>query len=134
MIPELDRAILDYKFHHAPNNKFRENDLKERELLELIERESEAKETRLNCLLTTYSLTPVDFMILAKTSLNYAYCVGRGFEIKDLPLDLKVLLKGNDLYQSREYIQAYRKSFEENLLAQKTIQDGQYKRLLGRRL
>lgn len=115
LIPELDRAIVDYKFHHTTTSKFKENDLKEKELLNLIERQSELEGTQLYNLLTMYSLTPVDFMILAKTSLNYAYSTGRGFEFKDLPVDLKNLLREQDLYQSYEYVQTYRKRFEGNL-------------------
>ena len=118
LISELDNAILDYNFRHSA--KFQENALKEKKLIKLVERESEVEGTQLNNLLTKYSLTPVDFMVLAKTSLNYSYCVGHGFEIKDLPVDLKNLLREKGLHQSYEDVQKYQKKFNERMLSQNT--------------
>lgn len=112
LIPELDRAILKYEFKHTNDNSFVENDLKERELIELIEIHGNVEGTTLNDFLKKYSLTQVDFMILAKTSINYKYKEGRWFERTDLPEELIEILRTYDLYQSYEFVEEYRKSLE----------------------
>lgn len=132
LIPELDRTILDYKFYHSPATRFKENDLKEKQLLKLIEKSGEVPGTKLNNLLTKYSLTPVDFMILAKTSLNYEYNDGRGFEVKDLPADLRELLKKHHLYQSYEFVLKYRQEFYENLAKENMVKEQGNKSLIKR--
>ena len=53
------------------------------------------------------SLTLKDFLVLAKTSINYNFRVARGFDVKDLPVDLKKLIVDNDLYQSYEFMKQY---------------------------
>lgn len=112
LIPELDRVIMDYHFKHTNRRSFKENDLKEKELLELLGRDGNAPGTSLNAFLTQYSLTGVDFMILAKTRIHYKYAFGRGFEVSDLSKDLDSILRDNHLLQSYEWVQAYRESFE----------------------
>lgn len=112
LIPELGEAILDYDFVHTKEERFKENDLKERELLELIDKECGVEGTALNTFLGKYSLTPVDFMILAKTSINYKFKIGRVFEVTDLPKDLQVILEANNLYQSYKFVEQYRKALE----------------------
>lgn len=52
-------------------------------------------------------------MVLAKTSINYNYKVIRGYDVKDLPVDLQRILKEFDLYQSFAYVEEYRKQLEE---------------------
>lgn len=112
LIPELDRALLDYEFNHY-NGKTIENDLKEKELLELVDKVNGSNKTSVSAFLVKYSLTPIDFIILAKTSLNYQYSVGRGFEIKDLPSDLKLILKENNLNQSLQFVKQYQQEYAE---------------------
>ncbi len=112
LIPELDRAIMDYNFVHTDYESIPENDLKERELLELVEREADVEGTSLNNFLTKYSLTPVDFIILAKTSINYQFKIARGFEKTDLISDLQGILMNNDLYQSYEWVKMYRDNLQ----------------------
>lgn len=113
LILELDRVLMDYKFKHSDVGKVIENDLKEKELLELIEKYRQVEGSLLNNFLKKYSLTPTDFMVLAKTSLNYNFTVIRGFKIKDLPIDLREILREFDIYQSWEYVKEYRKQTEE---------------------
>ena len=48
LIPELDRVIMDYNFVHTNNDSFPENDLKEKELMDLIMREAHVEGTCLN--------------------------------------------------------------------------------------
>lgn len=109
---ELDRTIMGYNFKKTDYESIPENDLKEKELLRLIVKEAYVEGTKLNKFLTKYSLTPIDFMILAKTSINYQFKIIRGFEITDLSNDLKEILKENDLYQSYEWVKTYRENLE----------------------
>lgn len=106
-ILELDRALSDYKYIHSKKYPVPENDFKEKELLEFIERDSKQQNSELNKFLTKYNLTLKDFLVLAKTSINYNFRVARGFDVKDLPVDLKKLIVDNDLYQSYEFMKQY---------------------------
>ena len=116
LIPELDRSILDYKFSSSSLNSFTNTDLKERELLDLIGVSiSSISKTPLKIFLEKYNLKEIDFLILAKTSLNYKYNVGRGFEKTDLPLDLTNILKSNNLYQSPEFVKKYREEYQRRI-------------------
>ncbi len=113
LIPELDLVLKDYNFTHTNYWSFKENDLKEKELIELIERERNLQGSNLNNFLKNYSLTMVDFIILAKTSINHAFRVVKGFERTDLSQDLNNLLESNNLYETYEFVQAYRESLEQ---------------------
>jgi len=108
LIPELDRVIMGYNFVHTNNESYPENDLKEYELMDLIMREARVEGTSLNVFLKKYSLTAIDFMILAKTSLNYKFKMVRGFEKNDLFKDLDEILTINDLRMSCDYVITYR--------------------------
>lgn len=119
LILELDRVLMDYKFKHSEVGKVIENDLKEKELLELIEKYGQDEDSLLNKFLTKYSLTTTDFMVLAKTSINYNFAVVRGFDIKDLPIDLREILREFDIYQSWEYVKEYRKQTQEKIEQEK---------------
>ena len=66
-----------------------------------------------NNFLKKYLLTPIDFMILAKTAVNYQYIKCEGFERTDLKEVLVRILKLNNLYESYEFIQAYRRKLNE---------------------
>jgi len=115
LIEELDRVLMNYKFIHSTCGKGRilENELKEKELLELLDIYSEEKGSLINNFLSTYSLTKTDFMVLAKTRLNRRFQVLRGFKIKDLPADLYNILEKFDLFQSEEFIKEYHRQIEE---------------------
>jgi len=115
LILDLDKVLRSYNFKHSTIGKVVENDLKEKELLELLVKYGQVEGSSLNNFLKRYSLTPTDFMVLAKTSINYNFKILRGFEIKDLPVDLKNVLEEFDLYQSWEYVKEYRKKIEEKL-------------------
>lgn len=106
-------VLKDYNFTNTNYWSFKENDLKEKELLELIERERNLQGSNLNNFLKNYSLTMVDFIILAKTSINHAFIVVKGFEKTDLSQDLINLLESNNLYETYEFVQAYRESLEQ---------------------
>lgn len=112
LIPELERAIKDYYFVRNNQESFKENDLKEQELIELLEKEGNKKGTYLNRFLNKYLLTDIDFIILAKTSINYKYKAGRNFEVTDLPKDLTYILESNNLYQPKKWVKSYRDSLE----------------------
>lgn len=118
LIPELDRTIMGYNFTHTNYERIPENDLKEQELLELIEREATVEGTNLNNLLTKYSLTPIDFIILAKTSINYQFKIARGFVKTDLIKDLQEILKINNFYQSYEWLKMFRDNLQKQTLTQ----------------
>lgn len=139
LILELDRVLMDYKFKHSEVGKVIENDLKEKELLELIENYGQVDGSLLNNFLKKYSLTPTDFMVLAKTSINYNFAVIRGFEIKDLPIDLREILREFDIYQSWEYVKEYRKQTEEKreqerIEAEKILKEQQKPKSLIKRI
>lgn len=107
LIEELDRALADYKYIHSKKNTVPENNFKEKELLDFIEKDSKNQNSELNKFLTKYNLTQKDFLVLAKTTINYNFRVARGFEVKDLPVDLKNIIVNNDLYQSYEFVKQY---------------------------
>ena len=113
LILELDAAIREYNFVHT-NNKIEDNDLKEKELLKLVLREADLEGSKLNLFLNRYSLTKVDFMILAKTSLNYQFKIARGFDKSDLFVDLYDILDKNNIYQSYECVKNYRENVYSN--------------------
>ncbi len=116
LIPELYRAITDYHFVTSTYGSIIENDLKEKKLLKLVDKYSTTENSPLFAFLKTYSLNSTDFIILAKTSLNYNYAIGRGFEIKDLPVDLVNLLKLYNLKKSKKFVEKYREKFEKKIL------------------
>lgn len=108
LIPELDRVIMDYGFLHTNYDSFSENDLREKELMDLIMNEAHVEGSYLNTFLKKYSLTTIDFMILAKTSINYKFKNIRYFDNDDLFCDLEDILIVNNLYLSYEYVNFYR--------------------------
>lgn len=112
LIPELDSVILDYNFVYSKEDSFPENDLKEKELVCLIMKEAHIEGTYLNSFLKKYSLTSIDFMILAKTSVNYKFKDIRGFQSNDMFFDLEDILIVNDMYLSCEYVKFYRKKLK----------------------
>lgn len=109
---ELDEVLADYKFNHSTVGRVAENNLKEKELIELLNKQGLIEGSLLNRFLKKYSLTETDFMVLAKTSINYNYNILRGFERKDLLLELKQILQEFDLYESFSYVILYRKRIE----------------------
>ena len=109
---------MGYNFKHTNYESIPDNDLKEQELLELIEREANSEGTNLNDFLIKYSLTPIDFMILAKTSVNYQFKIAREFVKTDLTKDLQEILKINNLYQSYEWVKMYRDNLQKQTLTQ----------------
>lgn len=115
LILDLDKVLIGYNFNHSTIGKVVENDLKEKELLELFEKYGQVEGSSLNNFLKKYSLTKTDFMVLAKTSINYNFKIVRGLEIKDLPVDLINLLKEFGLYESHKYVEEYHKQIEETL-------------------
>lgn len=78
LIYELDKAISDYNFERKQGAFFRQNKFKEKELLKLVRKQIYNQQSELNTILQKYSITFIDFMVLAKTSLNYGYA-GGGF-------------------------------------------------------
>lgn len=124
LIPELAVIISDYDFVHSTYNGFIENDLKEKEILQLLE-DATASDSLYNPvieLLTKYSITPIDFIILAKTSVNHKYRLGRIHLDGNLSVDLIKILDDNNLYESVEYVENYRKTFEEQLGSNKQLE------------
>lgn len=107
--PELDRVIKDYHPRLYLEN-MEENDLKEKELLQLVNTQNPAVLE----FITKYNLTPVDFMILAKTSINYKFLELHLQDREDLSKDLKNIVKANDLFQSYEFVKEYQKSQNKN--------------------
>lgn len=116
LIMELDESITDYDFLHSEVDKI-DNDLGEKELLSLIEEAKFKDDSSLNIFLKKYSLTPIDFMVLAKTSLNYSYCIVHGMEDKDLALDLIELLNNYNLYLSYKDVLSYRDNLEKGIIS-----------------
>ena len=112
LIYELDNVLMRYNFVHTDSDKIPDNDLKEKELLKLIAKQSNVEGTKLNKFLRKYSLTNVDFMILAKTSINYQFKIARGFETTDLSNDLYSILDDNGMYQSYAFVLEYRDNYK----------------------
>ena len=66
-------VLLGYDFKFSNVGTIPENDFKERKLLELLRKSVELENSTLNKFLKKYNTTTLDFMILAKMSLNYQY-------------------------------------------------------------
>lgn len=111
LLPELEKIISDYNFERNNEEYFKQNRYKEKELLKLVKKQIYDNESEINSILQKYSISVVDFMILAKTSLNYGY-VGLRFETKDLSNDIFDLLEKHNLYESREEVKKYQKKVE----------------------
>lgn len=111
LLPELEEAISNYNFERNNDEFFRQSRFKERELLKLVKKQIYDSESEINFILQKYSISVIDFMILAKTSLNYGYA-GGGFEQKDLSKDIVDLLQKHNLYESKEEVKKYQKRVE----------------------
>jgi len=119
LLRELESVVLDYGFNYSSVFSLEENDLGERELLELIRRDSVKSGSKLNVLLEKYSLAPIDFMVLAKTSLNYNFINIHGSEPKDLRADLISLLSEYNLYLDYEVVKNHNIKSEESFVSDK---------------
>lgn len=95
---ELDEAIEDYGFTMYWDEDYLDSEEKEEELIDLILQSADVVGSPLNNFLTKYNLLPIDFMILAKTSIHRKYKSGMGFSEKDMSQDLINLLKMYNMY------------------------------------
>ena len=129
LILELDRVLMSYNFIHTPSDKIPAEDLKEKELIKLVEKYADVEGSKLNEFLNKYLLTKTDFIVLAKTSINYNYKILRGFKMSDLSLDLFNLLTEFDLYQSLDYVREQQKLAKEKLELEKDTSVQATKRL-----
>ncbi len=111
LLPELEEIISDYNFKRNNDEFFKQNKLKEKKLLKLVKKQIYDNESEINSILQKYSISVVDFMILAKTSLNYEYA-GLRFEPKDLSNDIIDLLEKHNLYESLEEVKKYQKKLK----------------------
>lgn len=112
LIPELGGVLKNYGFLPNTSGTFKENDLKERELLGLLRDQDRNESSAVGKLLNNYSLTPTDFMILAKTKVNYKFFLVRGCTKTDLYQELIQILDSHNLFESYEWVQEYRKTLE----------------------
>lgn len=115
LISELNSVISCYEFKRSDVGKIKENDFKEKELLEVIRKSVEIEDSELNKFLKLYNITTLDFMVLAKTSLNYQYYVIKSLGTKDLMADLVKIIRDNNLYESIECVKMYRDKFDERI-------------------
>lgn len=99
---ELDLAIEDYNFRMFWDKDYKLSDLNEDRLVQLVLQTAEIENSPLNIFLTKYNLLPIDFMILAKTSINSCFKISRIFEQQDLPIDLIQLLNMYNLYNNEK--------------------------------
>ncbi len=110
LIPELSKVLADYHFITI-DDSYSENDYKELELMEFIIKNYDNENSTLRLLLAKYNITIIDFIILAKTSLNYKYYSGLGIERTDLSKDIADLLTTAGIHDSYEKAVEYQKKY-----------------------
>ncbi len=108
-IPELCYAISGYCFPTSDELYYEDFDLLEKELLTFLnDNMNDDDSTRLNEFLMKYSLTPVDFLILAKNTINrnwlkVAFPNGKFIE------ELREILNENNLCMTSDAVKKHKK-------------------------
>ncbi len=103
---ELERVIEPFGFIHTTNEEIQDNDFREKELENIV------KEPAVKKYCSKYQLDEIDFIVLAKMSINYRFYI---LQVAKNPNDVFAkelcdIIGSHDLYVSREYIKDYNNS------------------------
>ncbi len=97
LLNELEDAIKSYNIRHLKRSMIYKKEviIRDYEILTLLSRDCNNKDSELSKFLLKYSLTVKDFIVLVKTRLNFGFFFCRGFESSDFFKDLSSITRNN---------------------------------------
>lgn len=110
LLNELEDAIKNYTIRHLKRSMVDKNEviIRDYEILTLLSRDCNNKDSELSKFLLKYSLTAKDFIVLAKTRLNFGFFLCRGFESSEFYTDLNSIIRNNIPFEDYDTVRKIR--------------------------
>lgn len=110
LLNELEDAIKRYNIRHVKQSKVDKKEviIEDYEILTLLYRDCNNKDSELSKFLLKYSLTTKDFIVLVKTRLNFGFFRCHGFESSEFFKDLTSIIKNNIPFKDYDTVRKIR--------------------------